>query len=388
MSVETRVMASITRFEIMSVTGVIAAGAAAVLAISCAQSPNAPSGSTTVTSPALLAPANGTQIANLKQPVTLTINNAFVTESSVAVVYTFEVATDAGFVSKVQTLTASPGSGQTSIVLNPLAPAQNYFWHARATGGGTVGTFSPTGTFAVGAALALTTPNPVGPQVGATPSGWPTFTVTDAVRTGPVAQLVYRFDVSTTTTFSSMVLTATVPETSGQTSFTPSINTPVPAGTLLFWRATAIDTPDGINSAPSTTQSFTPQALTPQAILAGMLGQTLWPGIQPSGANGQAVLGDGCDGSPNWGIATCFSPVGGINFQAPTIEALRFFDLFDRGYDPQSAIVWMDTNGYPTSAQWYPPPEKAVLGLGFFYLAARGKVVGPGTIWDIVIGLG
>ncbi len=48
----------------------------------------------------------------------------------------------------------------------------------------------------------------------------------------------------------------------------------------------------------------------------------------------------------------------------------------------------MISNGYPTAAQWYPPPDKAVLGLGLFYLAARDKFLGPGAIWDIVIGLG
>jgi hypothetical protein len=391
MQVTTRRMALrvMKRFEIMSVTGATAAALAAALAMSCAQSATGPTGSATVTTPALVAPASGAQIANLKQPVTLTINNAFVSNSSTTVLYTFEVATDAAFTSKVQTPTASPGNGQTSVVLNPLAPGLTYFWHARAAGGGTVGTFSPTATFAVGPALSLSTPNPVGPQAGATPSGWPTFTVTNSLRTGPVAQLSYRFDVSLTSTFAATVLSATVSEgPNGQTSFTPPVLTPFSAGTVLFWRATAVDAPDGVTSAPSTTQSFTPQALTPQAILAGELGQTLWPGAQPTGTNGQAVLGNGCDGSPNWGIATCFSPVSQINFQAPTIEALRFFDLFDRGYDPQSAINWMNSNGYPTAAQWYPPPEKAVLGLGFFYLAARDKVVGPGTIWDIVIGLG
>jgi hypothetical protein len=389
MSVKRRVTALMMRFETMSATGTTAAAVAAALAISCTQSPTTPSGNATVTTPALLAPSNGAQIPNLKQPVTLTISNAFVTDSSAAVLYTFEVATDAAFASKVQTPTASSGNGQTSVVLNTLPPGLNYFWHARVTNGGTVGTFSATGTFTVGAAVALTTPNPVGPPGGATPSGWPTFTVTNSIRTGPVAQLTYRFDVSTTTTFASTVLSSAVSEgPNGQTSFTPPFSTPVPAGTLLYWRAAAVDAQDGITSAPSTAQSFTPQALTQQALLAAMMGQTLWPGAQPPGTNGQAVLGDGCDGSPNWGIATCFSPVGGVNFQAPTIEALRFFDLFDRGYDPQSAIVWLDTNGYPTAAQWYPPPEKAVLGLGFFYLAARGKVVGFGTIWDIVIGLG
>jgi len=388
MNVKTRVTAFRIRSAAARVLGTIAFGAAAVLSNSCASSV-APTGNTTVATPALLAPANGALIANTKQPVTLTINNAFVTESSATVLYTFEVALDAAFSSKVQTPTASPGSnGQTSVVLSTLAPGLTYYWHARATGGSTVGTFSAAMNFAVGPALSLTAPTVVAPLSGATPSGFPTFTVTDSLRTGPITQVTYRFDVSTTSTFTSILLTATVPETGGQTSFTPPISTPVPAGAVLFWRATAVDTPDGVTSAASPAQSFTPQALTEQAILAFELGQTLWPGAQPTGTNGQAVLGNGCSGAPNWGIATCFSPVSQVTFVAPTIEALRYFDLFDRGVAPPDAINWLNANGYPTAAEWYPPPEKAVLGLGFFYLAARNQVVGFGTVWDIVIGLG
>lgn len=367
----------------------IVISAAAGFTMTCSKSPVTPSGAVTLATPALLAPANGSQIANAKQPVTLTVNNAFVSDSSSAAVYTFEVATDSGFVGKVQTATASPGTGgQTSVVLGTLVSGQSYFWHVRATAGGTVGTFSAPGTFSIGPLLGLAAPVVVAPLNGATPTGWPTFVISDSTRTGPVGQITYRFDVSTTSTFASLVVSGTVTETNGQTSFTPSYTTPVPAGVQLFWRATAIDTSDSVTSASSTTQAFTPSAPTQQVILAAELGQTLWPGNQPTGANGQAVLGTSCDGSPNWGLATCFSPLSNGLFQAPTIEALRFFDLFDRGYDPQSAINWMNANGYPTAAQWYPPPEKAVLGLGLFYLAARGKVVGPGTIWDIVIGLG
>jgi hypothetical protein len=63
---------------------------------------------------------------------------------------------------------------------------------------------------------------------------------------------------------------------------------------------------------------------------------------------------------------------------------LRLFDLLDRGFDPDGAIGWMNANGYPTAAQWYPPPEKAVIGLEFVYIAARNKGVVNGT-WDIVL---
>jgi hypothetical protein len=372
-------MASMMRLEIPSVTRAIAAGAAAALAMSCAQSPTQPTGSATVTSPALLAPANGAQIANLKQPVTLTINNAFVTDSTVTVLYTFEVATDAAFASKVQTPTASPGNGQTSVVLSPLTPGQNYFWHARATGGGTVGVFSPTGTFTVGPALALSTPNPVVPQANATPSGWPTFTVTNSMRTGPVTQLTYRFDVSTTSTFATTVLSVTVSEgPGGQTSFTPPLSTPVPTGVLLFWRATAVDAPDGITSAASTTLSFTPQALTRQAFLALVEGSTLWPGVQPPGTNGHSGLGNG------WDLSTITS-FNGTTFLSPPLEMLQEFDLIDRGMDPQAAIDWMHANGYFNDGVWVPPTATSppVVGFPFEYIFLDND-----GVWDLVVRVG
>ncbi|HEY6358306.1 MAG TPA: hypothetical protein VIX35_08670, partial [Vicinamibacterales bacterium] len=181
----------------------IAVGAAAVLANVCSSSVT-PSGNTTVATPALLAPANGALIVNTKQPVTLTINNAFVTESSATVLYTFEVALDSAFASKVQTPTASPGSnGQTSVVLSTLAPGLTYYWHARAAGGSTVGTFSAAENFVIGPALSLTAPTVVAPLSGATSSGFPTFTVADSLRSGPVQQVAYQFDISTTSTFTS-----------------------------------------------------------------------------------------------------------------------------------------------------------------------------------------
>ena len=39
---------------------------------------------------------------------------------------------------------------------------------------------------------------------------------------------------------------------------------------------------------------------------------------------------------------------------------------------------------YPTAALWYPPPEKAVIGLKYVYLASRNKVYVNGT-WDVVL---
>ena len=112
--------------------------------------------------------------------------------------------------------------------------------------------------------------------------------------------------------------------------------------------------------------------------MANQLNVVLWPGTQPPGAVGHATMGD------NWQVQTLHYLPGNVFFQSPDVEMLRIFDLLDRGLDPDGAIGWMKTNGYPTAALWYPPPEKAVIGLQYVYIASRNKVFVNGT-WEIVL---
>jgi hypothetical protein len=86
----------------------------------------------------------------------------------------------------------------------------------------------------------------------------------------------------------------------------------------------------------------------------------------------------------NWQVQTLHYLPGNVFFQSPDAEMLRIFDLLDRGFDPDGAAGWMNTNGYPTAALWYPPPEKAVIGLQYVYLASRNKVFVNGT-WEVVL---
>lgn len=365
--------------------------AALVAAAGCGSSPTTPAASTAGTAsigaPKPLSPATGAQIKNSDQPLTLIALNAFITQAG-GTTYTYEVAGDSAFNAKIQTKdgVAEGANGSTSVKLDPLPAASDYYWHVRASGGGTTGVFGPVFKFTIGPAISITAPVPIAPLTGTQTTLRPTLRVTNSTHLGPVGAILYKIEISTSSAFASTVAAATVPEGVNETDFTPTAD--LPAGTL-FWRVTAIDSGSGVTSAPSTVQSFTAVKPSSQAaLIAAQLGLVLWPGAQPGGTNGQAIMGDGCDGSPNWAIANCYSPPTGVTFQAPNLEALRYFDLFDRGYDPASAIAWMQSNGYPTIAAWYPPPDKAVLGLGYFYLGARYKVVGPGTIWDIVIGLG
>ena len=103
------------------------------------KTPSEPSGTGSVAGPRQQQPANGALIRNVEQPVTLAVANAVVTQQSTTT-YTFEVATDTGFANKVQTKSgvAEGSGGVTSVRLDALAPGADYYWHAQATGAGTV----------------------------------------------------------------------------------------------------------------------------------------------------------------------------------------------------------------------------------------------------------
>ena len=363
--------------------------AAALLAttVACSDNsqPSSPSGVTaSVAAPRPVSPANTSQIKNVDQPATLVVQNAVSTQTGAT--YTFEVATDPGFAAKVQIKdTVAEGSGgQTTVKLDTLTPNRDYYWHARATSGGTAGLFGTVYRFTIGPAVTIDPPVPVGPLSGTTTQGWPAFVVNNSTRSSGAGAVAYRFEISTTNSFSSIIVTATVPEQASRTSFTPSSNQAPASQTPLFWRATAIDQTNNISSPASAVQNITYGRQTRQAELAAQIGQTLWPGAQPQGTNGHATMGEDGAYGVGWSVQMLYYVPQGVTFQSPDIEMLRFFDLFDRGFDPDSAVAWMRSNGYPTEALWYPPPEKAVLGLRYVYIAARGKVVTNAT-WDLVL---
>ena len=208
-----------------------------------------------VATPRPVSPAAGVTIANLAQPVTLSVANAIVTKSG-GTTYTFEVATDAGFTAKVQTkdgVTEGSG-GQTSVKLDALTAAKDYYWHARATAGGTTGVFSATSKFTVGPAIALSAPVPIAPINGAATGSRPTLRATNTTRTGPAGAISYRFEIATVSTFASIFATATVAEGVNETGFTPTSD--LAANATFFWRVTAIDSANNISSPASTTPSF------------------------------------------------------------------------------------------------------------------------------------
>lgn len=356
--------------------------AALVVAVGCTKS-NSAGPSPSIGAPLPVIPANGATIKNADQPVTLVVQNASISTPNSATTYTFEIASDAAFAAKMQTKTGvAEGTGQTTVKLDALPAGRDYYWHVLATSGGTTGTFGTASKFTIGPAIVISTPVPIGPLNGQTTDQRPALRVANVTRTGPAGAITYRFEIATSAAFTTIVMTGINTEGINETGFIPTSDLTLNA--TFFWRATAIDAANGVTSAPSAVQSFTTNKPSQAAVIAAQLGLPLWPGVQPPGSTGHATMGDDPALGVGWAIQTLYYAPGNVFFKSPDIEMLRLFDLFDRGFDPDNAVAWMNSNGYPTNALWYPPPEKAVMGLKYVYIAARGKVSVNG-IWDLVL---
>ena len=207
-----------------------------------------------IAAPRPVSPATNAVIRNQDQPVVLVVSNAVVTKPG-GTTYTFEVATDLGFASKVQTKDAVPeGTGTTAVGLDPLPAGRDYYWHARAQGAGTTGLYGATFKFTVGPAITINAPVPIAPLTNAQTSTRPALRVVNAVRTGPAGAITYRFEISTVSSFVSILMTGTNSEGVNETGFIPP--TDLPSTGLLFWRAIAFDLANGVSSPPSAVQSF------------------------------------------------------------------------------------------------------------------------------------
>jgi hypothetical protein len=325
--------------------------------------------------PVLTTPTNGARIPNQGQPVTLVVMNA--SSQAAGTTYTFEVASDIGFTTKVQTKDGiSAGTtGQAGATLDVLPAQRDYYWRARAQAPGATGTFSDPFKFTIGAAITLGAPLPIGPLTNAETTSRPALRVSNVSRLGPTGPISYTFQIAADSSFTSVVATGNNIEGINETGFIPTSDLPTRA--RLFWRAFAFDAANAVTSPPSPVQSFTPMPSQAENV-AQQLGVVLWPGIKPPGTGGQATMGD------NWQIQTLHYLPANVFFQSPDLEMLRLFDMLDRGFDPDGAAAWMNNNGYPTAALWYPPPEKAVIGLKYVYLASVNKVAVNGT-WNVVL---
>jgi hypothetical protein len=206
----------------------------------CSHAPTSPAGAVTLVGASPATPANNAQINYYTQPVTLSVTNGGSADPALAVTDTFQVATDATFTAIIASVEVPQAAGaRTTTMLPALAPNARYFWRVGSTAGAVTSPFSAPLTFTIGPRVVFGAPTLLQPLAGTFVTLRPTMVVTNATRTGPAGTIVYRFDVSTSSTFGTITATGTVPEGAGQTSFTPTAD--LSAATGYFWRVQVID---------------------------------------------------------------------------------------------------------------------------------------------------
>jgi hypothetical protein len=209
----------------------------------------------TLTSPSLVTPTANQQFKNVEQPVTLTIKNA-VTSGTTALTYTFEVASDAAFGTKVFSKDGvAAGSGTTALKIDKLPANKTYFWRARAQSGSLAGPYSEVRSFGIGPEVILAQPVNGDPQPNATVGEQPTLNVNNVGRSGPNGPIFYRFEISDTAAFGSVIYSATVAERTDRPFTGHDVTTKLVERTY-FWRVTATDPANAVTSTPSTVSAM------------------------------------------------------------------------------------------------------------------------------------
>jgi hypothetical protein len=193
----------------------------------------------TISAPALISPARNIKLKESEQPVRLVVGNS-ATSGVRPLTYTFEVATDSAFASKVFSRSNVPpgDNGQTSVQLNPLDLGRTYYWRANAQDGANTGDWGSS-AFDIYPRAVLNPPGPISPvnNVVATTTA-PTLAVQNSDRAGPIGNVQYEFQVALDQAFTQTAAHGVVSETAGQTTYVAPALT---ANKTYYWRARASD---------------------------------------------------------------------------------------------------------------------------------------------------
>jgi hypothetical protein len=155
--------------------------------------------------------------------------------------YTFEVASDSNFSSKVFGRGSVPpgADGKTSVQIDRLDIGRVYYWRVRAEDGANTGPFL-TAQFEVLPKPFISSPNPASPVNNeVTSSRRPTLTALNVDRNSAVGGLVYEFQVSSNQGFTSLTGNGAANEGAGQTS--AALGGDLPNNATQFWRVRAMD---------------------------------------------------------------------------------------------------------------------------------------------------
>lgn len=238
-----------------------------------------------ITEPKLLEPSLHFKFKESQQPIKLLIENSS-TSGVRPLTYAFEVATDAGFTTKVYARSGVPQGegGRTSVVIERLELGRSYYWRARAEDGANTSTFA-TASFDVLPRAFLNPPpqrSPVG-GVG-TNSRRPALTVGRADRNDTIGYVRYEFHVATNPGFTGAIGGAVFDDTGLDTSWAPPVD--LQANTVHYWRVLATD--GETVSAWSPVESFRTPAAAPSP--GPSPGPTPQPGGSCASSNGEAIV--------------------------------------------------------------------------------------------------
>jgi hypothetical protein len=236
-----------------------------------------------ISAPRPLEPSQGSRLKQSQQPIRLMVENAS-TNGVRPLSYTFELASDSGFQTKLfaRSGVTPGGNGKTAVQIDPLGLGRAYFWRARAEDGANTGPFV-TVQFEVLPAPELGPPALLSPINNERVSSQrPNVLAGAPNRNAAVGALTYDLQIALDVAFTQAVVSQKTPETGGQTTFT--LTSDLTANRQHFWRVRASD--GETTSAWGATQTFQTPAATPAPPT---------PGPLPSGAscassNGPAIV--------------------------------------------------------------------------------------------------
>ena len=175
----------------------------------------------TITTPASIQPVDGQLIAVDAQPVTLVFQSAG-SDSPRPFWHEAQIAEDGNFVTILHTFENIPlGEGDMVSLELPLTldPERIYHWRTRAVDGANTGPYSNGASFDIYSPVTIGAPTLTLPPDGATTqTEAPLLSVDTATVGGPASDIIYRFEISSTPSFSSVTAVLSVSPSTGPTT--------------------------------------------------------------------------------------------------------------------------------------------------------------------------
>jgi hypothetical protein len=193
-----------------------------------------------ITAPKPLEPPVGAQVVSDGNPQTLLIENAG-SSGPREIWLQVEIATDGSFQQLLhQADRVSPGAqGRTTYRLpEPLGAGHTYYWRARALDGANTGPYSAVAHFSVIQPTRIEPPTPLEPNGNLT-TNRPQFRVRNGAVSGPVGDVIYRFEIATAPDPAATV--AVVTATPGSNGSTTMSVGDFPWDRTFYWRVYATD---------------------------------------------------------------------------------------------------------------------------------------------------